>query len=484
VLQVGTAGLTLSGGGTVTLTDNFQNGIQGDGSGSALVNIDNTISGAGTVGGNQMGLTNAGVIDATGSYNPLRLYGPGLDFANTGLIETTGKGGLDIAAVTLDQTGGGALSVATGSTLNLESAYVIGGSLSNAAGGQVVASGGSSLTGTNVVNNGLFSVADADVLSISGSIANNGVISLTGTTNEAHLTATGNLFLSGSGTILLGQGGSIAANAAGFTITNAGNTIVGDGELGGEAGKFANIAGGVIHETGNAGLQIDAAKLTNAGLIEASSGGDVSVTSIVTNTGTLQVDKGSMLSLVAAVNNTGVLEAAGGTLIAYQSVNGAGSAVITGGALEMMKAFNEAVTFTGASGTLELARSQSYTATVTGFSVSGRTALDLGDIRFIGAGEATFSGTATGGTLTVSDGTHTAKIALSGDYLGASFTTSRDGSGGVLVKASAPSEAVTPHAFAAAMAAMGAPAGGLAQIDNPSNTGQPHTLAVPRTTIA
>jgi hypothetical protein len=43
----------------------------------------------------------------------------------------------------------------------------------------------------------------------------------------------------------------------------------------------------------------------------------------------------------------------------------------------------------------------------------------------------TFSGTSTGGTLTVTDGTHTAEIALSGNYLASSFVASADGSGGV-----------------------------------------------------
>src|SRR5215813_9893880 len=39
----------------------------------------------------------------------------------------------------------------------------------------------------------------------------------------------------------------------------------------------------------------------------------------------------------------------------------------------------------------------------------------------------------TGGTLTVSDGTHTANIALLGQYMAASFVMATDGSGGTLI---------------------------------------------------
>ena len=48
------------------------------------------------------------------------------------------------------------------------------------------------------------------------------------------------------------------------------------------------------------------------------------------------------------------------------------------------------------------------------------------------AGEATYKGSASGGILTVSDGTHTARIHLDGDYRKATFTASSDGHGGTI----------------------------------------------------
>src|SRR5207244_144389 len=56
-------GVTLRGGGAVTLSDNPGNAIVGTGVDTTLVNLDNTISGAGRLGDGSMTLSNAGVID-------------------------------------------------------------------------------------------------------------------------------------------------------------------------------------------------------------------------------------------------------------------------------------------------------------------------------------------------------------------------------------------------------------------------------------
>ena len=45
----------------------------------------------------------------------------------------------------------------------------------------------------------------------------------------------------------------------------------------------------------------------------------------------------------------------------------------------------------------------------------------------------TYSGNSSGGTLAVTDGTHTANIALLGNYLASTFVTSSDGHGGTSV---------------------------------------------------
>ncbi len=56
-------------------------------------------------------------------------------------------------------------------------------------------------------------------------------------------------------------------------------------------------------------------------------------------------------------------------------------------------------------------------------------AIDFSAVAFGGTTSATFSS----GTLSVTDGTHAAAIALLGQYVAANFQTSDDGHGGTLV---------------------------------------------------
>ena len=74
--------------------------------------------------------------------------------------------------------------------------------------------------------------------------------------------------------------------------------------------------------------------------------------------------------------------------------------------------------------------------------------------------------------------THTALIDLMGDHLGDKFTAASDGHGGTVVTAMAPMP--PPHAFVAAMAAMGAGDAGPihASLDTARGTGP--FLAGPR----
>ncbi len=116
-----------------------------------------------------------------------------------------------------------------------------------------------------------------------------------------------------------------------------------------------------------------------------------------------------------------------------------------------------------------------------GFSKTGATTLDLGDIAFGGATAASFSGTMSSGVLTVTDGTHTAKIRLSGDYLGLTFAVSSDGHGGTsVVDSSTPGSDTRVDAFVAAMAGFGAPAGtavagAVHQMSRETNLARPKT---------
>jgi choice-of-anchor C domain-containing protein len=109
-----------------------------------------------------------------------------------------------------------------------------------------------------------------------------------------------------------------------------------------------------------------------------------------------------------------------------------GSTTIAAGATtEIPSAFSGAITFAGSTGTLQLDNSSSFSGTVAG--LAGQDTLDLRDINPATVQTPTYSGSSTGGILTVTDGTNTAKISLLGNYLASSFVTSSDGNGGTAV---------------------------------------------------
>jgi hypothetical protein len=119
---------------------------------------------------------------------------------------------------------------------------------------------------------------------------------------------------------------------------------------------------------------------------------------------------------------------------AWQQFTATGSSTATvasGATLHLGAGYNGAVAFAGSTGTLRLDNSTSFAGTVAG--MAGTDALDLTDINFATIQTPTFDGDSSGGTLSVTDGVHTASITLLGNYLASTFTTSSNGHGGTLV---------------------------------------------------
>jgi hypothetical protein len=102
-----------------------------------------------------------------------------------------------------------------------------------------------------------------------------------------------------------------------------------------------------------------------------------------------------------------------------------------GETLELTSGFSGEVSFTTPTGILELLNSASFAGTVAG--MSGQDAIDFVDIDPTKLQIPSYSGDASRGTLTVTDGSHTADIALLGNYLASTFVTSSDGHGGTSV---------------------------------------------------
>ncbi|WP_095051635.1 VCBS domain-containing protein [Pseudomonas sp. Irchel s3b2] len=102
-LEILFRGATLTGGGQVLLSDSAQNVIFGGSADTVLTNADNRISGAGQLGAGQMVLVNAGLILASG-LNSLVLDTGSHTITNSGVLESTGEGGMTVASA-VDNSG-------------------------------------------------------------------------------------------------------------------------------------------------------------------------------------------------------------------------------------------------------------------------------------------------------------------------------------------------------------------------------------------
>jgi len=476
-VEVGGANAVLSGGGQVILGDNHFNAITGAAPGATLTNVDNTISGAGRIGaygnaGKAFFLVNeaAGVVDANAAAGLVLDTGSDT-VTNAGLIEGTGTGGLTIRNTTTDGSGGGVIAAGNGSHVGLQGATLIGGTLKSMGSGVFQTFAGANLldgTASAVSNQALLVISDGTALTFQGAIDNTGRVHVSGQGTGAALDiGSSGGTLSGGGRITLSDTAlnRIVGASSAATLTNVDNNLSGAGQLGAGSMTLINEAKGVIVGSQAAALIIDtgANTIVNAGIILSRGAGGVTIQS--------------------AVANSGLLETAGGELTVNGAVTGIGTGTIYSGTLDFTSSFSQRVVFQGTTGELELAQSQNYAGTITGFSKTGGTALDLRDIGFVSSTEATFAGTAGGGVLTVTDGTHTAHITLKGDYRASTFTASSDGHGGTIIVDPAAS-AVATHRFVAAAASFGAGGDGLASVAHEAWRAQPVMLARPGVMVA
>jgi hypothetical protein len=217
---VDASGVRLSGGGSLTLQGEAPNdAIVGAGSGSTLTNVNDTILGQGMIGGDDLVLVNgpAGVIDADLS-SSLSLTA---HVTNTGLLETTGSGGLVLSDTIANAHG---LIEAKGpSTVVLSGASIQGGALETVGAGEIeVTQAGATLDGV------------ASTMAIRGDLVVDAGANLTGL---GGLTLSGTLVVDGTAVLegplestakLDVEGGSLTVDGA---VTGGGKAILDGGDL-------------------------------------------------------------------------------------------------------------------------------------------------------------------------------------------------------------------------------------------------------------
>ncbi|QKD05908.1 hypothetical protein EB235_34470 [Mesorhizobium loti R88b] len=282
------------------------------------------------------------------------------------------------------------------------------------------------LTGSNFVfdqtpvvnNSGTMTIGDGALLPLSGIINNSGLISLDSTGGDTLLQVIQHgVTLQGGGQILLSDSATNVISGTGpdVTLVNVDNTISGAGQLGG--GMLSLDNGGTIIASGSNGLVID-------------TGG-----SVVINSGTLEATGSGGLTVAGGLANSGMLWANGGDIVIHGQVTGDGDATIGNlSKLEFGGASSTDVTFGhDAAGTLQLDDSFDYSGRIGGITNDDR--LDLHDILFGAGTTAVYQANqdGSGGTLTVSDGTHGAALHLVGSYDANAFKVADDGQGHTVV---------------------------------------------------
>ncbi|MGO8798633.1 MAG: hypothetical protein ACLQJL_06065 [Roseiarcus sp.] len=339
-LDIAASGATLTAGGTVVLSNNANNSITGA-SGAHLVNVNNTIEGSGEISGlggldNQSGAT----IDADQSAQLLIYEQASGTLTNEGVYEATGVGTLNLEASTLIQNQGGAVgdveAVGPEATVDLSGATIVGGALTASGGGviQNVAGNITTLSGVTISNGTTYTDDNNSALALSGTIVNDGEISVDA------VSGTSELYASASGATLTGGGMVVLSDSADNGITgatsasqliNANNTIEGSGEISG-LHLLDNQLGATVDANQSTTLLIyeqAAGTLTNEGTFEATGGGtlDLDFATLIQNqngaNGFVEANgAGSIVELSAGTIVGGTLSTSNGGVIESYLGNG------------------------------------------------------------------------------------------------------------------------------------------------------------------
>jgi hypothetical protein len=400
---------TLSGGGTLTLSNNIQNYIFGAATADTLTN-QSTIQGAGQIGHGQMTLVNSGTINANQSAGMVIQANGGV--TNTGTIKATG-GTLEFLSTTTNNTGGtisanantlqlvnstingGAVTLTGAATLQMNSGTIHGSStLTNSATGTIEALAGTNTLGGTVNNSagGTFKIDNGAVMNLeAGTYSQLGTVQLNSTGSFTELVLQGNVTLSG-GTLTLSNNiqNYIFGHATTDVLTNQ-ETIQGAGQIGNSTMGLINSGSILANQSAGITIQTSSAGFTNTGTLGVSTGdlmhvlggpftnfsGSTLTGGTYSVSGTLQIDElgttgGEIVTNAAKIilNGTGssfVDQSNKDALSNLSSNTATGAFTVSGG-----RNFTTAGNFSNL-GTLTVGNGSAFTVTGTLAQISGST---------------------------------------------------------------------------------------------------------------
>ena len=314
-------GATLAGNGSIAMSNNPANRLLTDNT-VCQQSAGHTIHGAGQLLVNTGGMQNAGTISAD-QMTSLTIFPNGKGFTNTATLQATQGGTLVLQSGTFTNTGGiiNAFDPSMVSTVVVNAATVVGGTMSTSGMGAIDVGGGA--TFTNVTNNGAVVQDNGQSATITATLTNNGTWSLTSTgattdlncINGATLAGTGSTIMSNNVSNRLITNNTICTNAAPHTIRGAGQLLVNTGGL---------INKGIITADQTTGLTIfpNGMGFYNQGTLHAMGSGGISlVGDPVVNAGTVTIDAGSSVTRSGTYTQTAGRTTVNGTLSATGPVD-------------------------------------------------------------------------------------------------------------------------------------------------------------------
>jgi hypothetical protein len=475
-LQADSGGATLSGGGTVVMQadagDAGDNVITGSGT---LHNVDNTISGAGTIGAdpfqpngldtisgagtigadpfqpNGLHLDNqaGGTIDADNASKSLTLNAA--EVSNAGLIKDTSTGGLVIDGTAITQSGGGAI-IAQGddAKIAVTDTLLVGGQIATQGAAAEIDLADTVFEGVTLSSTGgTFHVlanndnpfgepfrTTFDSTTAAGTVHNAGSVVVD---DDGLLVLNGTIDNSGTiSTAAIGTATTIEAGSAGVTLTGGGNVIFKqpDGQEFPGVAEFTGTDTATRATLTNVDNTISGAGTIGAGSEAPDPGFMLALDNQVHGVIAADNPNGPLtLRTGTTITNDGVLSAVdGGKLVIADDVTGTGGALIAGGGTIQVGevfsddvAFNQDVGFAGpGAGTLKL--DTTYTGTIHGFSEGDTVVAE--NISFFATDKVTWKENRadTGGTLTITrlDGPGPETLHFAGIYDQGDFATSAD----------------------------------------------------------
>ena len=310
--------VTLDGGGTVLMSGDLSI-VDEIGSGASLLNVDNVIEGSGSLGSNNLPITNQALVTANVLDETLTIDPPSGDdsFVNNGTLRAENGGSLSLGAGDFNNTNG-VIEADAGSNILLASGTLIDGGLLQSNGDGVIQVQGTTTvvdgSNTTITTRGDVVIENGRQLRMSGTVMNEADIVVDSTISFTYARAVGPVELGGGGSIEMKAFSVLDEATSGSSLHNVDNVIHGEGSVG--SNNLPIVNDGMLI------ADVDGGVMT----VDPPSGLDTFV-----NNSTVTAENGGTMNLVAGdyQNQNGVIEATDGSIVRLNS-----GTTIKGGTLQ------------------------------------------------------------------------------------------------------------------------------------------------------